>query len=89
MQAAEDDLRAALAIPTGQRVGSLGEGQVDRDADDLRERLARRRPLQQVLVPVARPPTAAACWRRCSSAPGWASGRACRSWRAGPWGKTG
>ena len=53
MQPAEDDLRPALAVPARQLVGPLGERQVDRDPDDLRERLPRRRTLQQVLVPVS------------------------------------
>ncbi len=53
VQAAEDDLRAAFAVPARECEGAPGEGQVDGDADDLREGVGGRRALQEVLVPVA------------------------------------
>ena len=52
MQAAEDNASAATAIPVSERVSPFGEGKMDRDADDLRKRLPRGRPLKQVLIPV-------------------------------------
>ena len=39
VQPAENDLGAAIAVPTRERVRPLREGQVNADADDLRERL--------------------------------------------------
>ncbi len=52
VQPAEHHRRPPFPIPPRQRVRPLGERQVDRDPDDLRERLPRRRALQQVLIPV-------------------------------------
>ncbi len=56
VQAAENDDGAALTIPTRQLIGAAGKCQMHRDADDLRKWLARRRPLEQVLIPVAHAP---------------------------------
>lgn len=51
VEAAQDDERAPLAVPARELVRPAREGEVDRDADDGRERLVRRRPLEEVLVP--------------------------------------
>ena len=56
MQPAEDDGAAVGAKPGRQLVGAPREREVDGDADDLRDRVQRRRALQQVLVPVAHLP---------------------------------
>ncbi len=56
VEAAEDDEGAALAVPAGELVRPLRERQVDGDPDDPRERLVRRRPLEEVLVPEAHVP---------------------------------
>jgi hypothetical protein len=42
MQAAQDHLAAAVAIPAGEVEGAAGEGEVDRDADDFGERVGGR-----------------------------------------------
>ena len=55
----------ALAVPARELVRALREREMHGDADDLRERVERRRALEQVLVPVARPPSPAAWRRRC------------------------
>jgi hypothetical protein len=56
VQTAQHDDRTMSAIERGELVGARREGQVHRDGDDLRERIDRRRPLQQVLVPVTHLP---------------------------------
>ena len=38
MESSEDHLGAAGAVPVGQFIGSVGEGQVDRNADHLGHR---------------------------------------------------
>ena len=57
MQPAENHDGAARAEPTRQFVSSIGKGEVHRDPHDLRERVQRRRALEQVLIPVPEPPT--------------------------------
>src|SRR5262249_30442033 len=52
----------AGAVPGRELVRSDREGQVNRDADDLRRRVGRRRSLKEVFIPVAHFPL----WRRRS-----------------------
>lgn len=52
VQAAEHHARPARPVPAGERVGTVREREVDGDADDRGKGIERRRPLQQVLVPV-------------------------------------
>ena len=56
VESAEDHLGAALAVKPRERVSALGEGQVNGDAHDFRERRYRRGTLEQVLVPVPHRP---------------------------------
>jgi hypothetical protein len=56
VQPAEHDLAATGAIPVGELEGSLGEGEVDGDADDFGEGVGRRRAVEEILVPVAKAP---------------------------------
>ncbi len=56
MQAAQNDKRTASAIPGSQLVCPACEGQMDGDTDYLWRRIARRRPLEQILVPVSNIP---------------------------------
>lgn len=52
VESAENDLGSALAIPACEGKGPSSERQVNRDPHDLRERVHRRRSLEEVLVPV-------------------------------------
>jgi hypothetical protein len=61
VQSSQDDARTAAPIPGGQGVGAPRKRQMDRDSDDVRRGLARRRPLEEVLVPVLHGPIGRGC----------------------------
>jgi len=52
MKSSEDDLRSTCTVPGRELVRTLGEGQMDGDADDRRQRIARRGTCKEILVPV-------------------------------------
>ena len=56
VQTTQHDDRPSISVPSREFVGPMGEGQVYRDADDLGDRVARRWPLEQVLIPVSHVP---------------------------------
>ena len=52
MQSSQDNDRTPLAIPSRKFERAVRKGEMDGNADDLREGMARRMSLKQILVPV-------------------------------------
>jgi len=53
VKATQDHASSSTSIPLRQGIRSLGKGEMHGNANHLRKRLPRRRPLQKVLVPVS------------------------------------
>ena len=61
MQATENHFRAHCPIPARKFVGTLRKSEVHANAHDLRQRIARRQALQQILIVVAEFPARRRC----------------------------
>ena len=89
VESAEDDDGAAIAIPPGQLIGAVGEGEMDADADNLGEAVARRGTLEEVLIPDADVPIRRRGAGDAGEGEGGSEDVLAEAGVGGPWGRTG